>query len=77
MAVRNFYVTTTVDGREHAVSAGPAGEDGGFVTRVQYREDGGIAPDALVVRGVAHDDGTLTLYVEHEDLVVYELGSSR
>ena len=61
--VRNFWVSTEVDGRASRVAAGPKSADGGFYQEILIREDGEISDKRLEVIGEADSDGTLRLKV--------------
>lgn len=50
--VRNFWITTMVDGKQTAVATGPRSKDGGFTTTIQMRDKGGILR-ALTIEGAA------------------------
>lgn len=68
MAVRNFWITTTLDHdpttTRHAT--GPRAKDEGFAMTIQQRKDGAIVT-ALEVYGFAREDGTLVLEVRNSD----------
>jgi len=59
MAVRNFYVTATTDGRSGTVTAGPGGAGGGMHIRLSQRDRGDIVPYAVDVQCIARSDGSL------------------
>jgi hypothetical protein len=42
MAVRNFYVSGTVDGRRTDIGAGPQAKDGGMSLHITQRNEGAI-----------------------------------
>ena len=60
--VRNFWITTAIDGRKTVDASGPVAKDGGFATTIKVRDDG-VVTSALVITGVANEDGTLKLTV--------------
>jgi hypothetical protein len=64
--VRNFYVTTTVDGRQTDDASGPRGKAGGFWTAITQRSEGEIVY-ALLVKGDALPDGSLVLTVKDRE----------
>ena len=53
MAVRNWWVRTSVDGRKTSVEFGPRARDGGFFMSIFQREKGGIG-SPLFVRATAN-----------------------
>jgi hypothetical protein len=75
--VRNFWLTTNVDGRKTVDATGPRSAGNGFTLRIQQRENGSPS-DALRVEGNVSDDGTLRLVVLDADLnVVHEVVTKR
>jgi len=60
--VRNFWIEATVDGRQERIESGPRSKDGGFDLTIKMRDGGGIVT-ALDVRGIAQNNGTLTLAI--------------
>ena len=71
MAVRNFWVDVTVDGRETVLSGGPRAKDGGMVTRF-YIRNAGESYHALTVQCDMIDNGdgdVLTIKVAPSDQV--------
>lgn len=59
--VRNFWITTSVDGRESIDGTGPVRKDGGFSVNVKVRDKGGISNREYNLNGTVDDDGTLYL----------------
>ncbi len=48
MALRNFWVTASIDGRKTLLEGGPRSKDGGMTIRVYQRDDGGKTEAAVV-----------------------------
>ena len=63
MAVRNFWVDVTVDGRETVLSGGPRAKDGGM-RAVFYIRDAGSIAKALTVDCYTGADGLLKLAIQ-------------
>ena len=42
MAVRNFWVDASIDGRKTDLQGGPASKEGGMQLTIKQRDDGGI-----------------------------------
>lgn len=42
MAVRNFYLSADIDGRETDLNGGPRAKDGGMCVQLYQRDEGGI-----------------------------------
>lgn len=61
--VRNFWITTFVEGAAVAKGAGPKSKDGGFSTKVQMREAGQVTT-AATITGRALPNGRLRLEIE-------------
>jgi len=57
---RNFWIEAKVDGRKTTVGTGPRQRLGGFKLNVLMRDHGAVTT-ALMVKGHANEDGTLTL----------------
>ncbi len=62
MAVRNWWVTTKIDGRTRALTGGPLAADGGLTVELMQR-DKGKKIRALRIDGLATHDGRLVLWV--------------
>jgi hypothetical protein len=62
MAVRNFWINTTVDGKKEPCATGPRSKDGSFETKI-YIRDNGESKLALHIYGLALRDGTLKIVV--------------
>ncbi len=62
MALRNFWVTASIDGRKTMLEGGPQSKDGGMTIRVLQRDDGSKA-EAVVVR-CWEENGKLITVVE-------------
>jgi len=62
MAVRNYWISGKIDGRQTRLEGGPQSKEGGFELNVYMRNDGEVT---LPVRvwGFAKADGTLRLEV--------------
>jgi len=60
MAVRNFWVETTVDGQKTILGGGPKSKTGGVEVRFLMRDKGGKKVVASVI-GTADDEGNLVL----------------
>lgn len=58
--VRNFWIEAEVDGRRTTIAAGPVSKTGGITIRLKMRHNGEIF-HAMVVSGMAHPSGKLTL----------------
>ena len=52
VAVRNWWVKVSVDGKKTPIGFGPRAKDGGFSIRIFQREKGGIG-SPLFIRAVA------------------------
>lgn len=63
MALRNFWLTASIDGRKTLLEGGPVSKDGGMTIRVLQRDDGSKV-ETVVVRCYERD-GVLTTAVEH------------
>jgi len=61
MAVRNFWLDATIDGRKTELSGGPRSKEGGFELTIYMRDRGSIRR-ALNVSGWEHQ-GKLTLRI--------------
>lgn len=75
--VRNFWITADVDGRPTKIVGGPVKKDGGFDMTIQYREEGTIAHKTVDVSGRCLGDGTLKLWVTHDNKKLCEITSKR
>ena len=75
-AVRNFWIETEVDGKQERLASGPKAKDGGFETTVYVRDHGQVT-NALTMRGEANPDGTLTVRIYAEGVVVSEYTYTR
>lgn len=71
---RNFWVETVVDGCDTRDAAGPRSKDGGFVTTVYVRENGGSAKK-VTIEGFVTQADLLQLHVnvEGHDSIVLEV----
>lgn len=58
MAVRNFWVEGTIDGRETGVQGGPRAKDGGMTVFIKQR-DGGSITCPVKVECYVDPDGSL------------------
>ena len=56
MPVSNFWIKTTIDGRDGPVECGPNAEDGGFRTEVTQRNKGWVE-QVVVLEGEAMGAG--------------------
>lgn len=68
--VRNFWVETSIDGRETKDASGPAGHDGGFVTSIKVRENGTVR-DALRIAGWSDGTGALVIEIDPRAEIEY------
>lgn len=59
--VRNFWIELEVDGNKTKVATGPVRKDGGFRMTILRRAEGGIANEAMLVRGRVDGEGFLVL----------------
>lgn len=68
MAVRNWWLSASIDGRETEVAGGPRAKDGGFTLKIFQRVNGGSVL-AVRIEGRANSQGDLTLnmYVPQAD----------
>lgn len=68
MAMRNWWIEATIDGRKNVLKGGPVGRTGGFEIHVYQRVDGESIQTA-VIDGYAREDGTLDLHLSpcHHD----------
>ena len=64
MAVRNFYLSGSVDGRKTEIGSGPRGRDGGMSFTITQREKGNIK-EVIKIWCIVEDDGTLTTAVKN------------
>lgn len=62
MAVRNFYLSASIDGRATGLTGGPANKEGGFDLTITQRDEGDILK-AAVISGRARQNGELVLTV--------------
>jgi len=62
MAVRPFYIESSIDGRKTDLSGGPQNKEGGIYTTIYQRNEGSIA-EAFKVKCYSNvrDDGTIIL----------------
>lgn len=72
MAVRNFYVTARIDGRETELAGGPRAKDGGLEMVVNQRNHGGIDTALKVSCCACGDTLTTYIYVNRELVASYE-----
>jgi len=72
MAVRNFWVDVTVDGRQTDLSGGPRSKDGGMRATFYVRDSGNIAK-ALTVDCYTGADGQLTIAIQSDGNDCYKL----
>lgn len=56
MAVQNFHVVATIDGRANDLTGGPRAKDGGIKVIVKQRDNGAIF-DAVIVNSWVSRDG--------------------
>jgi len=66
MAVRNFWIEPTVDGRKTPIAFGPRAKDGGFELKI-YQRAKGEAVGILTICGQAQADNVLRLAVERQE----------
>ena len=59
MAVRNFWIEVTVDGRKTKIATGPRSKDGGMEITIKQRNNGSI-DHALTVRCTVDDQNLRT-----------------
>ena len=69
MAIRNFYISGTIDGRKTTVGAGPANRDGGMALTVQQRSGGGLVT-AMTIECYANNMGQLRTIVRDADGII-------
>lgn len=62
MAVRNFYLSANIDGRQTKLAGGPRSRDGGLDATIYVRDRGDIVP-AVTIECFAYDDGRLRVNV--------------
>lgn len=63
MAVRNFWIEGSIDGRNTVLAGGPQSKEGGLEVIIKQREDGGItAPIEVICRAAAEGNLTTTVY---------------
>lgn len=60
MAVRNFWIEATIDGRRTQLKGGPQGRDGGFHL-VIYQRENGLITSPLTIEGSIGPHGDLVL----------------
>lgn len=48
MAVRNFWISADIDGRETKLRGGPRAKNGGMVIMIYQRDEGGITTAAEI-----------------------------
>lgn len=75
MALRNFWVTANIDGRETLLEGGPRAKDGGLTVKVLQRDDG-EKKEVVKVR-CWERDGLLTTAVEINGQTVGRFTSRR
>ena len=69
MAVRNFWIEGSIDGRISTLAGGPQSKEGGLEVIIKQREDGGItAPIEVICE--ADSAGNLTTVVFHNGVEV-------
>lgn len=61
MAVRPFYVSSSIDGRMTMLEGGPAKRDGEMITYHRQRSDGGIVDTFIVKCKTTHGPNGLML----------------
>jgi len=59
--VRNFWIELGVSGKKQRIAIGPMRPDGGFDMRILIRDQGDVSSDTLILRGIAHNDGSLVV----------------
>jgi hypothetical protein len=64
--VRNFWIDSSIDGRDSRLSGGPRSKTGGFSLTVYQRANGCVSR-TLIIDGFANDNGELTLSVRNRD----------
>lgn len=62
MAVRNFWITARIDGKDVPISGGPRTKEGGFDLSIAVRQDG-VSVQALDILGRADANGDLVIKV--------------
>lgn len=60
--VRNWWITTEIDGRATTLAGGPRSKDGGFTLRIYQRDEGEIDTAAIIEGKIAHDGELLLIY---------------
>ena len=66
MAIRNFFLSATIDGRQTRVTGGPASKTGGMEIKVYMRNEGEITIP-LEIECYADEEGKLRMYLDIKD----------
>ncbi len=66
MAMRNWWIEVTIDGRKTKLQGGPRAKDGGFTLTVRQR-DNGESVGVLRLDGIADSEGGLRLEIRDAD----------
>ena len=73
MAVRNFWIDASIDGRKTELAGGPASKEGGMNVVIKQRSNGGIVKAAVIncyevdgnlVTDIVNNDGELVATFE-------------
>ena len=64
--VRNFWIEAEIDGQKTTLSGGPKSRTGGIEVFIKMRDKGRV-DTPITIRGFAHEDGRLALYVYGPD----------
>lgn len=77
MAVRNFYVEASIDGRRTTLAGGPASRTGGMVVHIHQRNDGSAELDAVRIKCYENNGNLITEVYNSEGRKVFEYGTKR
>ena len=69
MAVRNFWVEASIDGRESKVSGGPRAKEDGMETVIYQRDNGSIVTAFKIVSRVRNNKLLSGVYDSNNNLV--------
>lgn len=68
-SVRNFWIDTSVDGRQTDIATGPRNKSGGFSINISQRDNGQVTTP-LTIEGTARSDGKILLKVKYKGEIV-------
>lgn len=78
MAIRNFWMTSEVDGKDTAITGGPRSKDGGMISQFHIRNKGG-SQRALTIYCMVNNEGKLQIDIfdAQKKKIVYTIETER